>query len=40
VQVIYDDKGIFARYEFRDVRVNPVFSDEEFKKSYKGYNFN
>jgi LysM repeat protein len=39
VQVIYDDKGIFARYEFQDVVVNPVFSDEEFTKGFKDYTF-
>lgn len=39
VQIIYDDKGIFAKYEFMDVKVNHKFADVEFTKGYKDYNF-
>jgi hypothetical protein len=39
VQVIYDDRGIYARYEFKNVIVSPGFSPQEFTKDYKDYNF-
>ncbi len=39
VQVVYDDKGIFARYEFQNVKINPVFAEDEFTKDFEDYNF-
>lgn len=36
---VYDDKGLFEAYEYRDIELNPKFSDEEFTKEYKGYGF-
>lgn len=39
VQIMYDDKGLFAQYEFYDLEINPVIPDEEFSKDYKGYDF-
>jgi hypothetical protein len=39
VQVIMDDKGIFARYEFFNIVVNPSYKENEFDKSFSDYNF-
>lgn len=39
VQRMYDDKGLFAQYEFYDVQLNPTISQEEFTKGYKDYDF-
>lgn len=36
---IYDDKGLFESYEYYNLQVNPVISDEEFTRHYKGYKF-
>ena len=38
-QVIYDDKGLFENFEFRNLVVNPVFKEEEFTSDYKDYKF-
>lgn len=39
VQIMYDEKGLFSKYEFYNVQVNPDFSPEEFTKGYKDYDF-
>jgi outer membrane lipoprotein-sorting protein len=39
VQKMYDEKGLFAHYEFHNLEVNPVIKPEEFSKEYKEYNF-
>lgn len=36
---VYDDKGLFESYEYRNLQVNPNIADEEFTKEYKGYKF-
>ncbi|MFH1319669.1 MAG: DUF1571 domain-containing protein [Bacteroidota bacterium] len=39
VQQIYDEKGLYEKYEFHNLQINPVIPEEEFTESYKGYNF-
>lgn len=39
LQAMYDEKGLFAQYEFYNVQVNPSITEAEFTKSYKDYNF-
>ncbi|MEI6817945.1 MAG: DUF1571 domain-containing protein [Bacteroidota bacterium] len=39
VQVIYDENGLYAQYEFSSLIVNPDFSPEEFTAKYKDYKF-
>jgi hypothetical protein len=36
---IFDDKGLFETYEYRNLQVNSPISPEEFTKSYKDYHF-
>lgn len=38
-QIIYDEIGLFEKYELWDIKVNPSFKPEEFTKNYKDYNF-
>ena len=38
-QKMYDAKGVFAVYDYKDLRVNPVIAPEEFTTGYKGYGF-
>ncbi len=39
VQMMYDEKGLFAVYEFWNLQLNPKIAPEEFTKEYKDYNF-
>lgn len=34
-----DDKGVFERYEFSGLVVNPAFKADEFTKGFSGYKF-
>lgn len=36
---MYDDKGLFESYEYRDLKVNIVIPDVEFSKNFKEYHF-
>lgn len=36
---IYDEKGLYERYTFSNVVVNPVFKANEFEKTFQDYNF-
>lgn len=36
---VFDDKGLFERYEYKRVVVNPRFKDEEFQSNYADYGF-
>jgi hypothetical protein len=36
---VYDDKGLFEQYEYRNLQVNPTFNAAEFTKTYKDYKF-
>lgn len=38
-QLIYDQKGLYEKYEFRNLVVNPVFKSDEFSSDYKDYKF-
>jgi hypothetical protein len=39
VQIINDEKGLFEKYEYHDVKVNPKFGANEFSKDFPGYGF-
>lgn len=39
VQIMYDDKGQFERYEFHDLKWNPTIQPIEFTKDYDGYGY-
>ena len=39
VQYIYDQKGLYEKYEFRNLVLNPVFKPDEFTEDYKDYRF-
>lgn len=38
-QKVYDEKGLFESYEFRNLKVNPRFCEKDFSKDNKNYNF-
>ncbi len=38
-QFIYDDKGLYEKYEMHNFILNPVFRNEEFTSTYKDYHF-
>jgi outer membrane lipoprotein-sorting protein len=38
-QVVYDDKGVFEKYEYKNLKVNPVFNSAEFTTQCAGYGF-
>lgn len=38
-QEIYDENGLFEKYEFTDFMVNPTFTDMDFSKENESYNF-
>ncbi|MES2619653.1 MAG: DUF1571 domain-containing protein [Bacteroidota bacterium] len=38
-QEVSDDKGIFERYTFYNLVVNPAFKADEFTENFAGYNF-
>jgi len=37
---IYDDKGLFEHYEFKNVEINPALKAEEFSANFSAYRFN
>ncbi len=37
--VVYDDKGLFESYSYRNLQLNPDFATDEFTKGFKGYHF-
>lgn len=39
VQIVYDDKGLFEKYELHSFILNPVIKPEEFTPKYKDYKF-
>jgi hypothetical protein len=39
IMKIYDEKGLYELYEFKDVVVNPVFKKEEFTPDFEDYGF-
>jgi hypothetical protein len=36
---VYDEKGLFEKYEYAELIINPVFQPEEFTSSFKDYGF-
>jgi hypothetical protein len=38
-QEMYDDKGLYERYEYSGLKVNPVFKADEFTEDFSEYNF-
>lgn len=36
---VLDDKGLFEEYNYHFLQVNPTFEQDEFTKTFKGYNF-
>lgn len=36
---VYDRKGLYERYEYSDVTINPSFTEMEFSPEYKEYGF-
>lgn len=36
---VYDDKGLYEKYDFQKLKVNPSFSADEFTEKYAGYGF-
>ncbi|MBK9452191.1 MAG: DUF1571 domain-containing protein [Bacteroidetes bacterium] len=39
VQLFYDDKGLFEKYEYSEIKVNPRFSTLEFSEDNEAYGF-
>jgi len=39
VQIMHDEAGQFEKYEFHNLKVNPVFKDNEFTPEFEGYDF-
>ncbi len=39
VQLFYDDKGLFEKYEYSEIKVNPRFSTLEFSEENEAYGF-
>lgn len=39
VMQVFDDKGLFEAYEFRNLQINPEISEEEFSDTFTAYNF-
>lgn len=39
VQEIYDEQGLFEKYEYKSFVLNPTFVPEEFTSEYKDYGF-
>ena len=38
-QELTDDRGVFERYQFFNLKVDPGFKSDEFTKGFTGYNF-
>ncbi len=38
-QFMYDENGLFERYEFHNMKVNPGFKSAEFTSDWEGYRF-
>ena len=38
-QEMHDEKGMFEKYEFTDLKVNPSFTDMDFSEDNENYNF-
>ncbi|OFX58643.1 MAG: hypothetical protein A2046_06910 [Bacteroidetes bacterium GWA2_30_7] len=38
IQNIYDEKGLFEKYEYQKLEVNPIFFEKDFSSEYLGNN--
>ena len=38
-QELRDEKGVFERYGFNKLIINPTFKSDEFTEDFEGYNF-
>ena len=38
-QEVSDEKGIFEKYSYKSLKINPTFAADEFKSDCKSYNF-
>lgn len=38
-QEVYDEKGLFEKYTFNKLIINPTFKSDEFTEDFEGYNF-
>lgn len=38
-QEVHDDKGLFEKYIFQNLIINPSFKSDEFTEDFEGYNF-
>lgn len=38
-QEVYDDRGVFERYSFTNLKVNPAFKSDEFSEEFDEYGF-
>ena len=36
---VFDDQGLYEKYEYVELQINCVILPEEFTKYFKGYNF-
>ena len=39
VQEVYDERGLFEKYEYYNLQINPKFAEDEFSDDFKEYNF-
>lgn len=39
IQFVYDDKGLYEKYEYNDLIINPTFAADEFTDTFKDYGF-
>ena len=39
VQIMYDELGLFEKYECHNLVMNPAFKKEEFSQNFPAYNF-
>ncbi len=39
MQEMHDEKGMYERFEFLDLQLNPTFQQNEFTKDFKDYHF-
>lgn len=38
-QEVYDDKGLFEKYEYYKLQVNPIIFEKEFTQNFESYGF-
>ena len=36
---IFDEKGLYEQYEYKNVSINPVLQEKEFTSGYESYGF-